>query len=172
MNISEAFKVRSLLKKKIDTLQIQIGQVDYSVSKDTVGNAILERWAILDSKTYDEALTEMDTLRSTLCRLNLAIDKANTVNIEKLSRLHSLDCEISWANSMLQKQRSYQAKKETYDHVQETYVTKEYDRVSTRDWTSVATSLKKEKDDTENIISKNNAITEVKFVIDPSINLY
>jgi hypothetical protein len=89
-----------------------------------------------------------------------------------LSKLHTIESEISWANHQFGRQRSFKEKQESYDHSTETYVTKTYAPVSDIDWAPVVKTLKAKKRDLEKELDKNNVLTEVKFVLDSSIELY
>lgn len=83
MKIQEAFMERNDIRKKIERVNSELNSV-----------LITEEDQPLEFSA-EEKLKEINDLQEKLMKLNIAIDKANSVNIEKLHRIRFLDAQIT-----------------------------------------------------------------------------
>ncbi|MDR1956869.1 MAG: hypothetical protein LBQ30_08455 [Treponema sp.] len=90
ITIASAFRWRNKLKEKIKKLTTQMSRAD--TVKD-VGTA--EHTAPFDGKTFSETITTVDHLMVVLRDLNIAIDKANSINREDLITLETTKAAIA-----------------------------------------------------------------------------
>jgi hypothetical protein len=177
MNISEAMKLRNKLKQKIEDLQQSVLNCDFGVripqiESEDDGSDEAKKYANLDGKTYDEALIEIDEIRDALRDLNLAIEKANEVNRLALNELHSLSSSISWEERMVRTARNFKESTMMYEQGSEKPVEVFFRRASKTDFVKRLASLKKRKDELEDVISANNGRTVVQYKLPDGFKIY
>jgi hypothetical protein len=90
LTIASAFRLRNKLKERIKKLS---GQISRAEAVKDAGEA--ENTAVFDGKTFTETIQTAGALMADLRDLNLAIDRANSVNKADLITLESLKAEIA-----------------------------------------------------------------------------
>jgi len=101
LNIASAFRLRNKLKERIKELTRACDSA--SVTKD-LGTA--ENTAGFDGKSFADSIADVGLLMAALRDLNLAIEKANTVNKVDLITLETLKAEIAFYDTLVRKLRN------------------------------------------------------------------
>ena len=158
LNIASAFRLRNKLKERIKTLSEIAKETDVSKRVGTAENTVA-----FDGKTFQEVVTEMNSLMATLRDLNLAINKANEANREDLIHLETLKAEIAFYESTTRQIRK--ASRFSYDYDERGNRVKIENELLLDQKTVVSyyKGLKKKKDDIEEKLAHSNAKTQVDF---------
>jgi hypothetical protein len=158
LTITSAFRLRNKLKEKISKLTSLTGSAETTRPAGKEENTV-----VFDGKTFNETISTVSFLMTTLRDFNLAIEKANTVNKEDLITLESLKAEIAFYESIAGKFRRVEKYSYEYnatggrDKIELEPVLDQKVIVSRLD------ELKKKKDEIEERLANSNFKTIVEF---------
>jgi hypothetical protein len=161
-SINSAFRLRNRLKEKIQHLNVLIKGASYE--KD-VGTE--EKCAGLDGMTLHETIIQADHLMDLLCNFNKAIENANEVNRADLATVESVRAKIALYEQVTASCRACKSYKDEYRDMP-TFGYREVRIIQEPILEQVAVvkkleSLKKEKNQLEEKLSRSNYATKVDF---------
>jgi len=164
-NINSAFRLRNRIKEKIGRLNTLINGASYE--KDT---GTEENCTGLDGMTLQETIARVTSLMNLLCDFNKATEKANEVNRAALTTLESVKAKIALYEQITASCRTCKGYEDTYREI--TKGDYEMVRIIKEPLLDQAVmvkeldTLKKEKNQLEEKLSRSNYETKVDFDTD------
>jgi hypothetical protein len=164
-SINSAFRLRNRIKEKIQHLNVLIKGAVYE--KDVGAE---EKSAGLDGMKLHEAIIQADRLMDLLCNFNKAIEKANEVNRAFLTTVESLKAKIALYEQVTASCRACTGYKDEYRDMPSfgyrqvrIYQEPILEQVAV---VKKLESLKREKNQLEEKLSRSNYETKVDFDTD------